>query len=244
MSLKLGVNIDHIATLRQARGTHYPSPVEAARLVLEAGAHGITMHLREDRRHIQDADLFAVRDAVPLPINLEMANSEEILGIALRLRPAEVCLVPERREELTTEGGLDAAGQLRELEPTVKVLRDAGICVSLFIEAAEAQIEAAHRLAVPCIELHTGHYCDTPTEERGAILDRLIGGARQAHSAGLRVNAGHGLNVENVGGLWRIPHLDTLNIGHSIVARAVFVGLREAVREMIEAMAVYRGGEP
>ncbi len=244
MSLKLGVNIDHVATLRQARGTHYPSPVEAARLVMEAGAHGITLHLREDRRHIQDADLPAVQDAVSLPINLEMANSREILGIALKLRPAEACLVPERREELTTEGGLDAAGQFRELEPTVKALRDAGICVSLFIEAAEAQIEAAHRLGVPCIELHTGHYCDAPTAEQPAILERLIAMARKAHDAGLRVNAGHGLNVENVGGLLRVPHLDTLNIGHSIVARAVFVGLREAVREMMEAMAGYQGGEP
>ena len=242
MSLKLGVNIDHVATLRQARGTDYPSPAEAARLVAAAGAHGITMHLREDRRHIQDADLTAVRDAMPLPINLEMANAREILEIALKLRPAEACIVPERREELTTEGGLDAAGQLRALAPTVKALSDAGIRVSLFIEASEAQIEAAHRLGAPMVELHTGHYCDAPEPERTAIVERLASGARQAHAAGLQVNAGHGLNVENLAGLFAVPHLDTLNIGHSMVARAVFIGLRAAVREMLDAMSAYEGG--
>lgn len=244
MSLKLGVNIDHIATLRQARGTHYPSPAEAARRVAEAGAHGITMHLREDRRHIQDGDLAAVRDAMTLPINLEMANSKEILGIALNLRPAEACIVPERRQELTTEGGLDAAGQFCALQPTVKALCDAGIRVSLFIEASEAQIEAAHRLGAPMVELHTGHYCDAPESERAAIVERLAAGARQAHAAGMQVNAGHGLNVENLAGLFSVPHLDTLNIGHSIVARALFFGLHGAVREMLEAMTAYEGGTP
>lgn len=244
MSLRLGVNIDHVATLRQARGTPYPSLVEAALAVESAGGHGITLHLREDRRHVQDADLFDVHAAVGLPINLEMAHSDDILAVALRLKPAEACLVPERREERTTEGGLDAAGQRRALAPTVAALSQAGIRVSLFIEADPAQIDAAADLGVPCIEIHTGHYCDAAPSARGPILARLIDGARRAHAAGLQVNAGHGITVGNLGDLLRMPHLDTLNIGHSLVSRAVFVGLRAAVKEMIEAMAAYRGGEP
>lgn len=242
--IKLGVNIDHVATLRQVRGTTYPDPREAARRCAAAGAHGLTVHLREDRRHIQDADVEAVIREHVLPVNLEMANAPEIVAIALRLKPDEVCLVPERRAELTTEGGLEVAGQMDVLRPAVDALAGAGIAVSLFIAPAPAQIEAAAGLGVPYVELHTGAFC----EARGAAADeelrRLIEGARLAHRLGLRVNAGHGINLDNLTPLLRMPHLDTLNIGHSIVARAVMVGMEAAVREMWVAMQAYRGGEP
>lgn len=241
--LRLGVNIDHVATLRQARGTAYPSPLEAARLCMAAGADGITIHLREDRRHIQDADLYALRRARGIPLNLEMANSPEILRIALRVRPDEVCLVPEKRREVTTEGGLDAAGQRRRLRPTVEALAAAGIRVSLFIEADDEQIEASAALGVPYVELHTGAFCNARGAQAKRELDRLVRGAKTAARLGLRVNAGHGINMENIGAILRMPHLHTLNIGHSIVARAVFVGLEAAVREMMGAMRAYRGGE-
>jgi pyridoxine 5-phosphate synthase len=231
--MKLGVNIDHVATLRQARGTAYPSPLEAAALCEQAGADGLTIHLREDRRHIQDADLYALRKAVKIPLNLEMANSPEIVEIALDARPDEVCLVPERREELTTEGGLDAAGQFDALRPSMDRLKAAGIVVSLFIEPSIPQIDAAKALGAPVVELHTGKYCNVSGAEQAAERQRLAEAARHGHDIGLQINAGHGLNYDNLPGfLEAIPHLDTLNIGHSIVARAVMVGLAQAVRDM------------
>lgn len=239
--LRLGVNIDHTATLRQARGTPYPDLVEVARACERAGAGGITIHLREDRRHIQDRDVFALRRALRVPLNLEMANAREIVRIALRARPDEVCLVPERRAELTTEGGLDAAANFNALKPTLKALHAAGVEVSLFIDPDRRQINAAAGLRAPCIELHTGAFCDARGPRAQRELRRLIEGARYAHTLGLKVNAGHGINMANIGGILRIPHLDTLNIGHSIVCRAVMVGIREAVREMRAAMRLYRG---
>lgn len=241
--LKLGVNIDHVATLRQARGTTYPSPLEAARCCAAAGAHGLTIHLREDRRHIQDADVYALKRARVLPLNLEMANAADIVKIALKVRPPEVCIVPERRQEVTTEGGLDVAGQFKALRPTVASLAEAGIAVSLFVAPSRRQLEASARLGVPYVELHTGAYCDARGASAARELRRLIEGARIAQGLGLKVNAGHGINLDNIGGILRMPFLDTLNIGHSIIARAVFVGLDEAVREMKRAMAAYRGGE-
>ncbi len=241
--LKLGVNIDHVATLRQARGTDYPDVVTAARCCEGAGAEGITIHLREDRRHIQDADVYTLRNALNVSMNLEMANSPEIVAIALDVHPDEVCLVPEKREELTTEGGLDVAGHFEELKPTVAALADAGILVSLFIDPEPEQIEATVALKAPCIELHTGTFCDAVGADADAELKRLIAGARLAASSGLQVNAGHGINLDNLAGVLRMPHLDTLNIGHSIVAHAVFVGMEAAVRAMIAGMAAYDGGE-
>lgn len=243
-ALRLGVNIDHVATLRQARGTAYPSPLEASRLAVAGGAGGITVHLREDRRHIQDADVCGLRKELQVPLNLEMANAPDIVRIALDVRPAEVCLVPERRQERTTEGGLDAAGQRKALAPTVEALAAAGIQVSLFVAAERRQLEASAALGVPYVELHTGAFCDATADDAGRELERLIEGARMAHDLGLKVNAGHGINLSNIAGILRMPRLDTLNIGHSIVARAVFVGLEQAVREMLAAMAAYRGGEP
>lgn len=238
--LRLGVNIDHVATLRQVRGTPYPNLLAAARLCEAAGADGITVHLREDRRHIQDRDVFALREALRLHLNLEMANTPEIVAIALRVKPDEVCLVPERRRELTTEGGLDVVGQERRLERTVQRLADAGIAVSLFVDAEPRQLEAAARLGVPYVELHTGRYCDARGRAAVRELRTLIRGARLAHRLGLRVNAGHGINLENIRGILRMPYLDTLNIGHSIVCRAVFVGLRQAVTEILQQMRTYR----
>ena len=241
-ALRLGVNIDHVASLRQARGTVYPDVLEAARVCESAGAYGITVHLREDRRHIQDRDVYALRRRLSVNLNLEMANSPEILAIALAVRPDEVCLVPERRQELTTEGGLDAAGQKRRLDRTVRSLRDAGIVVSLFVEPDRRQVDAAVALGAPYIELHTGTYADAPARKRRAELARLVRAAAYAHEAGIRVNAGHGISLDNVRGILEIPNLDTLNIGHSIVARAVFVGLRRAVQEFRAAMRRYDGG--
>lgn len=241
--LKLGVNVDHVATLRQARGTTYPSPLEAARLCLEAGAHSITIHLREDRRHIQDDDVREMRRALTAPLNLEMACAESVLRVALETKPADACLVPERRQELTTEGGLDVVKNRETIAFVADALRGVGTQVSLFIEPSAPQIEAAARLGVPYIELHTGAYCSACGARAEDELRRLIEGARIAHSLGLKVNAGHGINLDNIAGILRIPHLDTLNIGHSIVARAVYVGMKEAVREMLRAMSEYRGGE-
>lgn len=236
--MKLGVNIDHVATLRQARGTDYPSPAAAVPLCLAGGADGITIHLREDRRHIRDADLHEIRGILSEGLNLEMANAPDVVAAALRERPDEVCLVPERRQEITTEGGLDAAGQVESLRPTVDALREAGIRVSLFIAPEQRQLEAAVALGAPVVELHTGRYCNASGREREEELERLAAAAESGHAAGLQINAGHGLNLENVGDfLARVPHVDTLNIGHSIVARAVFVGLEAAVREMKDAMA-------
>jgi pyridoxine 5-phosphate synthase len=231
--MKLGVNIDHVATLRQARGTTYPSLLDAVAEAEAGGADGITIHLREDRRHIQDRDLFEIRQAVRVPLNLEMANAPDVLAQALRARPDEACLVPERRQELTTEGGLDAAGQYDRLAPTVAALIQAGIRVSLFIEPAPEQIDAARRLGAPMVELHTGLYSNLSGPARDAELARLAEAAELAHDVGLQVNAGHGLNYDNLPAfLAAVPHLDTLNIGHSIVARAIFTGLRAAVSEL------------
>ncbi len=236
--MKLGVNIDHVATLRQVRGTTYPSPLQAAALCEKAGADGITIHLREDRRHIQDVDLRELRQALHVPLNLEMANAPEIVEIAVAARPAEVCLVPEKRQELTTEGGLDAAGQFDALKPAIARLREAGMVVSLFIEPSIRQLDAAKELGVPVVELHTGKYCDVSGEEREVELLRLVAAARHGHQIGLQVNAGHGLNYDNLTAFLKaVPHLDTLNIGHSIVARAVMVGMVQAVREMKALMA-------
>ena len=236
--MKLGVNIDHVATLRQARGTDYPDPVEAAALCVKGGADGLTIHLREDRRHIQVADLFALRAKAQLPLNLEMANEPGIIEIALRAMPDEVCLVPDRREEVTTEGGLDAGGQLEALRPTVARLKDAGIVVSLFIEPDPRQLDAAVALGAPVVELHTGTYCNAAGAAQAKELERLAEAARYGHQRGLRINAGHGLNTVNLTPFLKaVPHLGTLNIGHSIVARAVMVGMERAVREIKELMA-------
>lgn len=239
--LKLGVNIDHVATVRQARGTDYPDILDAARCCRNAGAHGITMHLREDRRHIQDADVFRVQEAHLLPLNLEMANAPEILDIALKLKPAEVCMVPEKREELTTEGGLDVARLFDALKPSVSSLGQAGTEVSMFIEPEESAIRASAEIGAPTVELHTGSFCDASAEKRPALLEQLIAGAELAHSLGLKVNAGHGINLQTMPDILKIPHLDTLNIGHSIVARAIFIGLENAIREMADAMNPYKG---
>ena len=245
--LKLGVNIDHVATLREARyrglGQGEPDPVAAVRVVEAAGAHGITAHLREDRRHIQDRDIWRLREVTTTRLNLEMANAPEIVDIALRLKPDIVCLVPERRLEVTTEGGLDAAGHVAALTATRQRLNDAGIEVSLFIAPEAAQVDAAAQIGSQFVELHTGafagHYGDAAGRERE--LTRLIAAARQAHALGLRVNAGHGLNYENLPALHRVPHLVELNIGHSLVSRAVFTGLAQAVQDLLQLMAGYGG---
>jgi pyridoxine 5-phosphate synthase len=241
-ALQLGVNIDHVATIRQARGTAYPDPLEAAAIVESAGAHGITVHLREDRRHIQDRDVLALRESIGTRLNLEMANVPEIIDIAVGVRPDEVCLVPERREELTTEGGLDVRGHTDALAGPVQVLKDAGAVVSLFIDPDPEQVTAAVEIGAPCIELHTGTFCDTTGATAEAELERLVAAADQAHGIGLQVNAGHGIHMGNIAEILQMPHLDTLNIGHSIVARAVMIGLKEAVREMLGEMAGYSGG--
>lgn len=236
--MKLGVNIDHVATLRQARGTTYPDPMEAAVACAAAGADGITIHLREDRRHIQDADVHRLASGCPLPINLEMADAEEIVSIALAVRPAEVCLVPEKRQELTTEGGLDVARHFDSLRKTTERLQQNGTSVSLFIDPDPVMIDAAARTGARVIELHTGAFCSETDPQKGqSLLQRLIDGAEHAHALGLQVNAGHGINLANLPEILQIPHLDTLNIGHSIVARALFVGLENAVREMLRAMS-------
>jgi len=240
--LRLGVNIDHVATLRQVRGTRYPDLVQAARVCEIAGAKGITIHLREDRRHIQDQDVFALRKTIKTRLNLEMANNPDIVSVALKVKPDEVCLVPEKRQELTTEGGLDAAGQARRLRPTIQKLSEAGIEVSLFIAPDPRQIEAAARLGAPVIELHTGTYCNLTGAAARKELKALCEGARLAHTLGLIVNAGHGINTANARGIMDIPYLSTLNIGHSIICQAVFVGLHRAVKEMLESLQAYQGG--
>ena len=239
--LKLGVNIDHVATLRQARGTVYPDPLEAARLCEAAGAHGITVHLREDRRHIQDRDVRHLRRELKIGLNLEMADTPEIVAFALAVRPDEVCLVPEKRRELTTEGGLDVVSRLGALRRTVARLSDAGMIVSLFVDPDPRQLEAAASTGARVVELHTGACCSAAGAAQRREWKRLAEGARRAHALGLQVNAGHGLNLETIGGIHAVPYLDTLNIGHSIVARAVLVGLRTAVRELLQAMGGYRG---
>ena len=245
--LKLGVNIDHVATLREARyrgrGRGEPDPVAAALECEAAGAHGITAHLREDRRHLQDRDAWKLREVIKTRLNLEMANAPEIVAIALKLKPNIVCVVPERRLEVTTEGGLEVAGNLPAISETRKRLNDGGIEVSLFIAPDPPQIEAAARTGSQFIELHTGAFAEAFQEEprRPDELERLVAGAKQAHALGLKVNAGHGLNYQNLRLLHQVPHLVELNIGHSIVSRAVTVGLQAAVREMLALMAAYRG---
>jgi pyridoxine 5-phosphate synthase len=238
-ALKLGVNVDHVATLRQVRGTTYPDPLAAMKLCAAAGAHSVTVHLREDRRHIQDADVFAIRKADVLPLNLEMANAPEIVRIALRVKPDEVCIVPERRAELTTEGGLDIVRNRESLAATVDKLSRAGIRVSLFIAPDAEQIDAAVALGAPVIELHTGTFCEATGRTAQRELKRLVEGAAYAGARRLQVNAGHGINLANIRDILQMPHLDTLNIGHSIVAHAVETGMKEAVRAMIAAMADY-----
>lgn len=245
--LKLGVNIDHVATLREARyrgaGRGEPDPVEAAKLCEAAGAHGITAHLREDRRHIQDRDIFQLREVVKTRLNFEMANAPEIVALALKVKPEIVCLVPERRREVTTEGGLDVLGDENSLTETRKKMSDAGIEVSLFIAPDLEQVAAAARTGAQFIELHTGQFAEKFHDERERDLERqrLMSASNRAHELGLRVNAGHGLNYENLRALPSVPHLVELNIGHSIVSRAVFVGLEKAVKEMLALMKEYRG---
>lgn len=235
--LRLGVNVDHVATVRQARGTPYPDPVEAALLAACSGADGITIHLREDRRHIQEHDVQRLLVDSPVPVNLEMAVTDEMLAIAERSRPPHCCLVPERREELTTEGGLDVAGQQARLRDACARLAQAGSRVSLFIDADAAQLEAAVAVKTPAIEIHTGAYADArPGAEQEAELQRIREFARDARAAGLEVHAGHGLHLENVGAIAMIPEIVELNIGHSIIARALFVGLPAACAEMRAAM--------
>lgn len=244
--LKLGVNIDHVATLREARyrgrNAGEPDPVAAALICEAAGAHGITAHLREDRRHIQDRDVWSLREKIRTRLNLEMANSPEILAIALKLKPDIVCLVPERRQEVTTEGGLDVAGNTVALTETRKRLSDAGIEVSLFIAPDAVQVKASAKVGAQFIELHTGAFAEHFDQERDRIreLDRLVAAANQAHGLGLKVNAGHGLNYRNLPALHRVPHLVELNIGHSIISRAITTGLATAVKEMLAAMEGYR----
>lgn len=229
----LGVNIDHVATLRQARGTAYPSPLEAARAAEDAGADYITLHLREDRRHIQDRDVIALRKALRTRMNLEAAVTPEMIAFAKRVRPHDVCFVPERRAELTTEGGLDVAGSRRRVGRACRELGAAGVRVSLFIDANRKQVDAALGAGAPVIELHTGRYADARgSGSRRRELERVRAAAEYAAGRGLLVNAGHGLNYDNVGPIAAISRIGELNIGHAIVARAVFVGIAQAVREM------------
>ena len=234
--LRLGVNIDHVATIRNARGGDHPDPVRAAEIVARVGGDGITAHLREDRRHIRDEDLARIQAATDLPLNLEMAATEEMLAIALRHKPHAACIVPEKREERTTEGGLDAAGLHNQLAPVVSRLTDAGIRVSLFIEATERQLDAAIRLGAPVVEFHTGEYAHATGEDRARELKRIADMAALAAKNGIEPHAGHGLTYENVQPIAAIPQLAELNIGHYLVGEAVFVGLEHAVRTMRELM--------
>ena len=237
----LGVNIDHVATLRQARGTPYPRLADAVIIAERAGADSITVHLREDRRHIQDADLPAIAEVMQTHMNLELAVTDEMLGIACEFAPSDCCLVPERREELTTEGGLDVAGQIDRVREACTRLAEAGIRVSLFIDPDEAQLEAAVACGAPVVELHTGAYAEAQGERRAAELQRIIAAAAFGDGLGLVINAGHGLNYDNVGEIAVIPQIVELNIGHGIVSRAVFDGLAVAISEMKRLMTEARG---
>jgi len=239
--LRLGVNIDHVATIRNARGGEHPDPVRAAEIVAAVGGDGITAHLREDRRHIRDDDLARIQAATDLPLNLEMAATEEMLAIALRHKPHAACIVPEKREERTTEGGLDAAGQHNHLAPIVARLSDAGIRVSLFIEPDPRQIEAAMRLRAPVVEFHTGRYAHVEGEERAAELRRIADAAALAWKNGIEPHAGHGLTYDNVIPIAAIPQLAELNIGHYLIGEAIFTGLEDAVRRMRDLMDEARG---
>lgn len=235
--IKLGVNIDHVATLRQARGTRYPDPIQAAMEAEQAGADAITLHLREDRRHIQEHDVEVLRRLVQTRMNLEMAVADDIVAFACRIRPHEACLVPERRQELTTEGGLDVAGGLKKITSACTRLAAAGVRVSLFVDADPNQIEAAAKAGAPVIEIHTGRYAEAESAEAGRLeLVRIEQAVQQGLDLKLQVNAGHGLNYHNVQAVASIPGVSELNIGHAIIARALFTGLPEAVREMKRLM--------
>ncbi len=238
--IALGVNIDHVATLRQARQVQYPDPLHAALLAEQSGADSITLHLREDRRHIQDRDVTLMRRVLQTRMNLEMAVTDEMIRIARQVQPQDCCLVPESRQEITTEGGLDVAGQIARVGDACKALGAAGIRVSLFIDPEAAQVEAAQRAGAPVIELHTGTYADTEGAARARAFERVRSAARLAASLGLTVNAGHGLNYHNVQPIAAIPEIVELNIGHAIVARAIFDGLPKAVRDMKELMRTAR----
>lgn len=240
--LRLGVNIDHVATIRNARGGHLPDPVRAATLALAAGADGITAHLREDRRHISDHDIKRLAREIPLPLNLEMAATEEMLEIALCHTPNACCLVPERREELTTEGGLDVAGARDYLAPYVKALQDKGIRVSMFIDPDPMQLDASAGIGADIVELHTGSYCDAMGEERATELARIVESAEYGAALGLEVHAGHGLGYETVENVAAIPQIIELNIGHFLVGEAIFVGLEPSIREMRILMDKARDG--
>ncbi len=233
----LGVNIDHVATLRQARGTLYPEPIQAALVAEQAGADGITAHLREDRRHIQDRDIFLLKEMIHTRLNMEMAVTDEMIGIALKVQPFACCLVPEKREELTTEGGLDVAGNLSRMQWACGELKSAGVEVSLFIDPDYAQIDAAVTAGAPVVELHTGCYAEAKNPKQLAEeLARIRKAAHYAHSAGLQVNAGHGLHFYNVAAICAIPEIVELNIGHSIIAQALFSGLAQTVKELKQVM--------
>lgn len=239
--MELGVNIDHVATLRQARGTRYPSPIEAAMIAQASGADAITLHLREDRRHIQDADVFMLRELLQVRMNLEAAVTGEMLDIALKARPHDVCLVPERRAELTTEGGLDVVNHFETVREACRELGSAGIRVSLFIDASTDQLRAAWSAGAPVVEIHTGGYAGVESRDaRVSELAKIVEAARYGKQLGLQVNAGHGLNYHNVSAIAAIPEISELNIGHAIIARALFTGIAEAVKEM---KALINGGD-
>jgi len=235
--LRLGVNIDHVATVRNARGGIHPSPVAAALLAQKAGADGITAHLREDRRHIRDDDITALKEAIDIPLNFEMAATEEMIAIALKLLPNAACIVPERREELTTEGGLAVAGQQARLSPLIQQLKGAGIRVSLFVDADEAELNAAAELGADIVELHTGQYCDNVAGSlRSQELERIAKGAQIAASAGLEVHAGHGLSFETVQEIAALPEIVELNIGHFLIGAAIYTGLEDVILQMRQLM--------
>jgi pyridoxine 5-phosphate synthase len=238
--LRLGVNIDHVATIRNARGIDYPDPLRAAEIAVAAGADGITAHLREDRRHIRDRDIERLRSELDAPLNMEMAATEEMVSIALRLRPHAVCVVPEKREERTTEGGLDVAGHRDTLAPLIGRMVEAGIRVSLFIEPDPRQLDVARALGAPVVELHTGAYCDDVGQARAAELARIVAAAAHAEAIGLECHAGHGLTFETVGAVAAIPTIAELNIGHFLFGEAIFTGLEDAIRRMRGLMDLAR----
>ena len=236
MSLRLGINIDHVATVRNARGGDNPDPVRAALMAQAAGADGITAHLREDRRHIRDEDIAALKAQLTIPLNLEMAATGEMLAIALKHRPHAACIVPEKREERTTEGGIDCIGQHNRLKPIVAALADAGIRVSMFIEPDRKQIDAARALGAPVVELHTGAYANATGEARAKILKHIHNGAEFGADIGLEIHAGHGLTYDNVGPIAAIPHIRELNIGHFLIGEAIFTGLSASIAHMRKHM--------
>lgn len=239
--LRLGVNIDHVATIRNARGGEHPDPVKAARIAIAAGADGITAHLREDRRHIRDEDIVRLKQGLSVPLNLEMAATPEMQAIAVRHRPHAACIVPEKRQERTTEGGLDAAGQFETLAPVVAALGAAGVRVSLFIEPDVAQVDAAIRLGAPVVEFHTGRYANVAGAERADELRRIADASALAARNGIEPHAGHGLTFDNVGPIAAIPQMRELNIGHFLIGEAIFTGLAEAIATMRQRIEAARG---